>query len=60
MDKKFKVMVKPDVAEAGIYTFKGCTNLTSIIIPDSVTSIDDYAFEGCTSLKSVVIPDSVV
>ena len=34
-------------------------DITSVIIPDSVTSIDWYAFYGCTSLKSVVIGDSV-
>ncbi|MDE6302922.1 MAG: leucine-rich repeat protein, partial [Clostridia bacterium] len=31
---------------------------TSIIIPDSITSIYDHAFRGC-ELMSVVIPDSV-
>ncbi len=39
--------------------FKGCTELTSITIPNSFTSIDDYAFEGCTGLKSITIPNSV-
>ena len=39
--------------------FNGYTNLTSIIIPDSVTTIGDYAFYGCTSLPSITIPDSV-
>ena len=38
---------------------EACKNLTSIIIPDSVTMIGDYAFDGCTSLTSVTIPDSV-
>ena len=35
------------------------TNLTSVVIPDSVTDIRKYAFSGCSSLTSVVIPDSV-
>ncbi len=36
-----------------------CTSLTSITIPDSVTSIESYAFENCTSLTDITIPDSV-
>jgi len=39
--------------------FSGCTSLTSVVIPDSVTTIGISAFSGCTSLTSVVIPDSV-
>ena len=35
------------------------SGLTSITIPDSVTSIGYSAFEGCTGLTSITIPDSV-
>ena len=34
-------------------------SLTSVTIPNSVTSIGDYAFWYCTSLTSVTIPNSV-
>ena len=40
-------------------TFYECYSLTSITIPDSVTSIGDNAFYYCNSLKSVTIPNSV-
>lgn len=39
--------------------FFGLTSITSVEIPDSVTSIGAYAFQGCTSLTSIDIPDSV-
>ena len=41
------------------YAFFGCSGLTNITIPPSVTSIGDDAFEFCTGLTSIAIPDSV-
>jgi hypothetical protein len=38
-------------------TEEGCTGLTGIILPKSVTSIGEGAFGVCTSLASVTIPD---
>jgi len=41
------------------YAFYGCNGLTSITIPESVTSIGSYAFYGCDGLTSIIIPESV-
>ncbi|GAB6395462.1 MAG: T9SS C-terminal target domain-containing protein [Bacteroidales bacterium] len=41
------------------FIFYQCTKLTSIAIPDSVTSIGNEAFSGCSSLTSVTIPNGV-
>ena len=47
------------VTEIGDSAFKGCTELTSITIPDGVIGIGNNAFSGCTSLETVTIPASV-
>lgn len=41
------------------WAFYGCTSLTSVVIPESVTIIGWNAFAGCTALTSLVIPNSV-
>jgi hypothetical protein len=33
--------------------------LTSVVIPESVTSIEDHAFFGCSSLEMVHLPAGV-
>jgi len=47
------------IKSIGDRAFFNCTNLTSITIPDSVTTIGTFAFYNCSSLESIVIPDSV-
>ena len=41
-----------NVTEVGYYAFKECKKLTSINIPNSVTSIGEDAFYDCDALKS--------
>ena len=47
------------VGEIGGSAFYNCTALTSVSIPNSVTTIGYHAFNGCTSLSAVTIPNSV-
>ena len=37
----------------------GCSSLTNVTLPNSVTSIAGYAFSDCYGLTSVTIPSSV-
>lgn len=43
----------------GNFAFSGCRELTSVVIPQSVTRIGDIAFSYCDGLVSVTIPSSV-
>lgn len=38
------------------HAFSGCSSLTSVEIPSSVTNIGAQAFYGCSSLESIVVP----
>ncbi len=44
------------IIDSSAFTSSGCSGLTSIVIPDSVTSISKGAFSGCTGLTSITIP----
>ena len=47
------------VTAIGGYAFQGNSTLTSITIPEGVTTIEYSAFSGCTSLTKVTIPEGV-
>lgn len=39
--------------------FQGCTELTSVTLPETIVTIFSRAFFGCTSLTSITIPSSL-
>ncbi len=47
------------VTGIGGNAFYGCSNITSVIIPDGVTTIDFCAFYNCKSLKNLMLSESV-
>ena len=54
-------LIIPDTVIGSIppYFFKNCHGLTSVTIPNGVTSIGYCAFTDCVNLTHVTIPDSV-
>ena len=54
-----KTVITYRVVGIGDAAFLGCTSLTSITIPNSVTNIGISAFYGCSSLLSISIPNNV-
>jgi hypothetical protein len=43
----------------GIFAFDSCTVLTSVVINNTVKTIDSLAFQSCVNLPSITIPSSV-
>ena len=48
-----------EVSRIGVMSFNGSKELSSIVIPKTVTTIESYAFEECSSLKNLTIPASI-
>ncbi len=49
---------KPSASTNG-YTFQGCTNLSQVLLPETVVSISAYVFKDCKNLKNIEIPSAV-
>ena len=43
----------------GSHAFSYCSGLTSLNLPDGITSIGSYAFHGCSGLTSLNLPDGI-
>lgn len=59
-----ELTVPSEIAGQTVYAlgedcFAGCTGLTTVYLPDTLTAIGDGAFAGCTALRGIYIPASV-
>ncbi len=53
------VVVNDGVSAIGKNAFADCTELTNVMLPETLLAIGDGAFDGCTSLKELQIPNFV-
>jgi len=63
LGSKKEVNIPPSIQNSPVtsigWAFSGNKNITSVIIPNGVTTIEYTAFQDCEKLTSVTIPDSV-
>ena len=57
--RNIKEIVLRDVSHIGSKSFYNCSGLTSLALPESLTTIESGAFMGCSSLKKMEIPNGV-
>ena len=54
-----KLIVKSGVTSLGAGFSLGMSSLTTVELPDTLTTIGDEAFADCVALKTITIPESV-
>ena len=47
------------IHHVGSEAFNGCTGLTEVVLPNTLTHIGSGAFEGCTGLTKVTLPNTL-
>lgn len=54
-----KAIIEDGVKTIGDYTFFGCAQMKTVVIPSNINYIGKFAFMYCKSITSISIPDSL-
>lgn len=54
-----EVVFPEGIKTTGFLAFYDCANITSVVLPESLTLIDRHTFSGCSGLSKVYIPKNV-
>ena len=60
VDRVFSYAVPEGIRCIGNSALSLCPNLTEVILPSTVTVVEDYAFSEAASLQKVTVPSGVV
>ena len=55
----FDTLASNPLCSGGVNLYLNNTLVTKVVVPESITEINDCAFYGCSSLASITIPNSV-
>jgi len=58
--KNIDLSVCETLSTIGNFAFSGCSNISSITIPNNITNISNYAFQNCTNLTNVNMHDNLI
>ena len=59
MAENTEIVIKQGTTGISNAAFDSCTNLVSIVIPNSVKDLGWSVFQGCSNLSSIILPDNV-
>ena len=60
IDKKItKLVIEEGVMSVGKSMFEACTNLESVVFPNSIKRIETAAFSNCRKLPNISLPDNI-
>ena len=54
-----ELVVEAGVTTIGSYAFMGCSNLSSMTLPEGIEEIGDYAFSECNFNGDIILPDGL-
>ena len=59
MAENTEIVIKQGTTSISDMAFDSCTNLVSIVMPNSVKDLGWSVFQGCSNLSSIILPDNV-
>ena len=59
IDGRGIVQFDGDITRTSYYMFRDATNLETVILPNSILTMDPGSFMGCTSLRTVKLPNRI-